>query len=206
MKSFKARPAGLIFDLDGTLVDSRLDFAGMRREIGCPVGTGLLEFIAGREDTTERRAAEAVVHRHEMAGAANATWMPGARELLTALHRHRVPLGIVTRNSRPAAELTLRSLSAPALDLVTREDARPKPDPDGLLQLARRWQLSPSRLAYVGDFRFDLEAAAAAGMVSVLYLQDRNREFAPGADHVIGHFEELRAWLPDAPGGEAPGA
>jgi HAD superfamily hydrolase (TIGR01509 family) len=130
-----------------------------------------------------------------MAGAARATWMPGAARLLNKVAEAQLPLGIVTRNSREAAGKTLAALGAPELDLVAREDARPKPDPDGLLQLAERWQLGPKDLAYVGDFRFDIEAAKRAGMTAVLYLQDKNRHYADDADLVFSHFDELAHWL-----------
>ena len=190
-----SRLRGIVFDLDGTLVDSALDFAAMRREIGCPEGTGLLEFVATLDSQAEREAAEAVIHRHEMAGAARATWMPGASKLLHRIALAGLPVGIVTRNSREAAGRTLAALEAPQLALVAREDARPKPDPDGLLQLARRWRLAPASLAYVGDFRFDIEAARRAGMTAVLYLQDRNRDYAGDADLVFSHFDQLADWL-----------
>jgi HAD superfamily hydrolase (TIGR01509 family) len=187
---------GIVFDLDGTLVDSALDFPAMRRETGCPEGTGLLEFVDSLNCETQRAEAEAVIHRHEIAGAERATWMPGADRLLHSIAASGLPVGIVTRNSREAAGMTLEALGAPAVPLVAREDARPKPDPDGLLQLAERWQLAPSALAYVGDFRFDIEAANRAGMTSVLYLQENNRDYAGDADLVFSHFDELATWLP----------
>ncbi|MEP4484611.1 MAG: HAD family hydrolase [Halioglobus sp.] len=182
---------GIIFDLDGTLVDSQLDFAGMRRETGCPEQHGLLEHIDTLADEDARREAEAVVHRYEMRGAHAANWMPGAESLLKRLADSPLPAGIVTRNSRSAAQLTLSKLGAPPLDLITRECAAPKPDPEGLLQLAARWQLAPSVLAYVGDFRYDLEAARRANMTSVLFLQDSNGDYADMADIVFSHFDEL---------------
>jgi HAD superfamily hydrolase (TIGR01509 family) len=186
---------GVIFDLDGTLVDSQLDFPGMRRETGCPEGTGLLEHVASMSSAAAQQQAMTVIHRYEMAGADAAQWMPGAPELLTALKTLKLPLGIVTRNSRPATEHTLRRLDAPSLTLITREDARPKPDPEGLQILAEQWQLAPDTLAYVGDFRFDLEAAERAGMVSVLYLQDDNASYAHLADRSFQHFNQLQSVL-----------
>jgi HAD superfamily hydrolase (TIGR01509 family) len=187
---------GIIFDLDGTLVDSQLDFAGMRRETGCPSGRGLLEHLETLVDDKARHDAEAVIHRYEMQGARAATWMPGADSLLQRLSASDLPLGIVTRNSRPATQLTLTTLAAPPLDLITREDAAPKPNPEGLLNLADRWGILPEALAYVGDFRFDLEAARRARMTSVLYLQEGNRDYADLADVVFSAFDELAALLP----------
>ena len=131
--------------------------------------------------------------------------MPGAAELLAALCAAGIPTGIVTRNSRPAAQRTLELLAAPAVELVTREDAAPKPAPDGLLLLAGRWRLAPARLVYVGDFRFDLEAAANAGMRSALYLQPDNRHYASMADRAFDHFDQLALWLEELAVGLGPG-
>ena len=44
--------------------------------------------------------------------------------------------------------------------------------------------------------RFDIEAANRAGMTSVLYLQENNRDYAGDADLVFSHFDELATWLP----------
>jgi len=186
---------GIIFDLDGTLVDSQLDFDGMRRETGCPPQRGLLEHIDTLTDDKAKENAAAVILRYEMQGAREASWMPGADRLLKRLSACAMPVGIVTRNSRNASELTLTKLGAPPLVLITREDAAPKPDPDGLLQLADRWGLTPGELAYVGDFRFDLEAAYRANMTSVLFLQDDNRDYVGQADIAFSHFNELARML-----------
>ena len=69
---------GIIFDLDGTLVVSQLDFAGMRRETACPPERGLLEHLETFTEENARQKAEAVIHRYEMQGASRASWMPGA--------------------------------------------------------------------------------------------------------------------------------
>ncbi|MEE4109987.1 MAG: HAD family hydrolase [Halieaceae bacterium] len=192
----RPRLRGIIFDLDGTLVDSRLDFAAMRRELEAPPAMGLLEHVESLASEEERQAAMEVIHRHEMAGAAAATWMPGARAVLDELHQRRVPLAIVTRNSRRAACLTMQRLAMPAVLLKAREDAAPKPDPEALLMVAAQWQLAPRHCAYVGDFRYDLEAAERAGMLPVLYVGQGPvpREHR---DHpwILQDFAALPAWV-----------
>jgi HAD superfamily hydrolase (TIGR01509 family) len=186
----------VIFDLDGTLVDSRLDFAAMRRELDAPEGIGLLEYMESLIDESERQRAMDVIHTHELAGAAAATWMPGADRVLKGLHERGTPTAIVTRNSREAARLTMERLAMPDIPLMAREDAAPKPDPEALLALATRWDIAPRHCAYVGDFRFDVEAAERAGMVPVLYLADADLdpEFE-GRVHVLEDFHRAPVWL-----------
>ncbi|MEM1111821.1 MAG: HAD family hydrolase [Pseudomonadota bacterium] len=189
---------GLIFDMDGTLVDSRLDFAAMRQETGCPADMGLLEF-ADTLGKGQRTDVMAIIRRHELAGAERAQWMPGADAFLQRAARHGLPLAIVTRNSREVSELTFAKLGADPLYLVTREDAAPKPDPAGLQKVASHWQIDAAHLAYVGDFVFDLEAAHNAGMEAILYLQPKNRGYADRADRTFAHFDELAEQLAIAP-------
>ncbi len=187
--------ASVVFDLDGTLADSRLDFDAMRAETGCPEEQGLLEFVADLADPEARETASAVIHRHEMHGARHATWMPAAQSLCTRLARARVPTGIFTRNSREAALLTINALAIPHDVLVAREDAPPKPDPTGLLRIAEGFGLQPEAILYVGDYLYDLEAATNAGVVSCLYDPEGDSPFAANADLVVSHFDELTSGL-----------
>ena len=183
-------PRGVIFDLDGTLVDSQLDFAAIRAATGCPEGIGLLEYAAGLADDAAARV-HGTIHEHEMAGAMAATWVPGADTWLAALRKQCLPTGILTRNSRAATALTLSRLGIEVDIVLTREDCLPKPDPDGLLHIARQWALPCDALVYVGDFRYDIEAARRAGMQAWFYDTGRHSHFGAQADRVFGHFNEL---------------
>ena len=53
-------------------------------------------------------------------------------------------------------------------DVIGRDEAPPEPHPGGLLHLAARWQVQPGALVMVGDYRFDLDCARAAGARGVL--------------------------------------
>ena len=192
---------GVIFDLDGTLVDSHLDFHAMRHEIGLSFGTPLLEAVAALSGDEAARA-WAILERHERQGASIATVIPGVRELLDELHRRDVRVAIVTRNGREFARATLARLDLPIDLVMTRDDAPPKPSPDAILQILQTWQLPADRVAMIGDYRFDLEAGRAAGAKTVLYAADCTGEelieWQPLADFVAPSFVDagkFLAWL-----------
>lgn len=182
---------GIIFDLDGTLVDSKLDFNLLCHQLGWPVGTPILEHLAQLTEPAERAHAEQVIANFEMQGAAEACWMPGAEALLHHLAAKGIPTAILTRNMRAASQLCRERLAIPVSLWLTREDAPAKPDPTGLLQIAKHWQRPVQQLLFIGDYWFDLETARRAEMPSCLYLNDQNQHFAAAADYSIRHFIEL---------------
>lgn len=183
------------FDLDGTLVDSALDFTAICQEIGWPVGTHLLERLAQTTDPKAYQRVLDIIFRHEMAGASLAIWMPGAEDCLQALISADIPLALLTRNMRQATKLTMQRLAIPIELVVTRDDFAAKPDPAGLLHIAQQLQLAPENILYVGDYIYDLQAANNAGMPSCLYLNATNPHFSSEATWTIRHFNQLSAAL-----------
>lgn len=182
---------GVIFDLDGTLVDSKLDFSLLCQQLGWPAGTPILEHLATMTDSSEYQQALSIIEQFELAGAEAAQWMPGAAELLVVLQQLQVPTAILTRNMRSATQLCLQRLGITVDLVLTREDAPAKPDPTGLLLIATHWQKAPAELLFIGDFHFDLSTARAAGMPSCLYLHPDNGHYREQADFVLQHFAEL---------------
>ena len=185
---------GIIFDLDGTLADTKLDFAQMCIDSGLPVGTRILEHCDSLDEPQQIDAILRIVEKHEMEGANQASWIADAPEVLSLLNKASIPMAIVTRNMRKAAQLTIDKLSIPIEFLITREDCLPKPHPDGLLMVANQWKIPPSQLVYVGDFKFDMIAAKQAGMNACLLANDRNAPFHHMADKVIQSFRELLSY------------
>src|SRR5438128_7620580 len=91
------RIRGVVFDLDGTLVLQELDFEAMRREIGIPSGTPLLEALETLSGD-QLAAAWAILQRHERTAALAARLNPGVAEFLSWLDARAVRRGILSRN------------------------------------------------------------------------------------------------------------
>jgi phosphoglycolate phosphatase len=178
------RVAALVFDLDGTLVDSRRDLATavnrMRADLGLPplavaavvsmVGEGartLVRRAVGAEIGPDRlEAAFAAFLRHYGEVCLDETRpYPGIREALARLAA-RWPLAVLT--DKPEA-LSRRILDGLELSVhfaaVLGGDSLPtlKPDPAGLLHLAAHYGAAPGELLLVGDSAIDEATARAAG-------------------------------------------
>ena len=184
---------GWIFDLDGTLVDSNLNFDKMRQEIGIKDNTPVLEYLEALKDPQKIQEGLQIIDKHELEGASNARWIEGAKELLELLQSRAIPMAILTRNSKKVTQLTIEKLSIPISHYITRDDCLPKPHPEGLLKVSCDWKMNTRDIAYVGDFHFDLQTAQAANMPFLFYCpkEDNIPSFAKSADCVFHHYHEL---------------
>ena len=188
------RLEGVLFDFDGTLTrPEALDFALIRREVGCPDDAYVLEYVLALPEGGERAAALAALERFELMGAAQAEPNPGAEDLVRRLRGLGLRLGVITRSGRAAvaavfarfAELGVELRAADFDVIVTRDDDLPhKPAPDGVLHAARLMDVPPERLLMIGDYHLDVQAGDAAGALTV-YLENSGgpaRPAAPGPD------------------------
>ena len=160
-----------VFDMDGTLTIAVHDFPAIKRALDIPPDDDILHHLAALPaDEAAGKRAWLLEHERELAYAATAA--AGARELQHALRERGCHLGVLTRNAHELALVTLQAVGMgdyfASDDILGRDEAPPKPDPGGLLHLADRWSVAPSELVMVGDYRFDLECAKAAGARSVL--------------------------------------
>ena len=173
-----ALPRAVIFDLDGTLADSLLDFDAIREEIGLQPGLPILEQLADATPAELERA-EAIMRRHERAAIAGATLTDGCADLLGHLAGLQIPIGILTRNIREVVTHFARAFDFRFQAVYTREDGPPKPSPVGVLALCEKLGAPPSETLTVGDYKFDVLAGRRAGCRTVLL---RAEPLAP-ADH-----------------------
>ena len=160
-----------VFDMDGTLTVAVHDFAAIRVALSIPPEHDILTHLAALP-AAEAAAKHAWLLEHERDLALGSKPAVGAVELVRELAGRGYRLGILTRNARELAHVTLEAIGLADCfaeeDVLGRDEAPPKPHPDGLLKLAAAWEVAPSKMAMVGDYRIDLECGRAAGARTVL--------------------------------------
>lgn len=160
-----------VFDMDGTLTVAVHDFAAIREALGIPAQDDILTHLAALP-AEEAQAKHAWLLEHERDLAIASQPAPGAVELVRELAGRGCQLGILTRNARELAHVTLEAIGLadcfPVDSVLGRDEAPPKPHPGGLLKLAEAWDVAPARMVMVGDYRFDLDCGRAAGTRTVL--------------------------------------
>ncbi|MBV2134862.1 HAD family hydrolase [Pseudomonas sp. MAP12] len=186
-----------VFDMDGTLTVAVHDFAAIRRALEIPPQDDILAHLAALPaELAAAKHAWLLAHEQTLAQAARPA--PGAVALVRTLHARGCRLGILTRNARPLALITLEAIGLldcfVVHDVLGRDEAPPKPQPHGLLQLAARWTVAPDALVMVGDFVHDLSCARAAGARSVLVNRSEN-PWPELTDHYARDCAELQRML-----------
>jgi phosphoglycolate phosphatase len=209
--------AGVLFDLDGTLIDSAPDLAGAGNELRAArglaplpyarfrplVGTGARGMVKVALDLDPDHAdfpaaRDEFLARYEARMTRETALFPAMRPVLDALQSRALPWAIVTNK---AERFTLPLVRALGLDreaaTVVGGDTTPhaKPHPAPLLEAARRMGLDPAACVYVGDDLRDVQAGRSAGMRTVAaswgYLGAGEAIAHWGADHVIDVPEDL---------------
>ncbi len=212
----------VLFDLDGTLLDTAPDFIAvvnaMLTDRGRPAlptdtiravvsdGARALVALAFPEHTQDDAAIDALNvelrERYAKHLAVFTHLFPGLDELLHALEQRNVPWGIVTNKPSlytlpllDALNLSARCASVVCPDQVTH----PKPHPEPMFKACAQIGVDPARCLYVGDHERDIAAGRNAGMATAIagwgYIGENERPQDWRADFTAASVRELRELL-----------
>jgi phosphoglycolate phosphatase len=211
------RIRGILFDMDNTLLQSRIDFAAMKRDIyellreqglvppSLPLQEHTTSTLLGYAkqqgmSAAQEEAAMALATRHELIGMEGAGLEPGAAELLERLHG-RCRLAIVTNNAEAAAREALRNTEIiDYFDVIAGREQMTalKPSPSGCEYVLSRYpDLPPAAWLSVGDSWIDGKASALAGIPFLSYKTPTESMIERGVQPVarLDHLSELARYL-----------
>jgi phosphoglycolate phosphatase len=212
---------GVLFDLDGTLLDTLLDLAHSMNEAldrlgfaGHPVeayryfvgeGTDILASRAlppaSRNERTVARCVAEFLAEYSRRWDEHTRPYPGIPELLDALSARGIRMAILSNKKHELTELAVaRLLPAWRFAAVAgaKADVPRKPDPTAALRLAGELQLPPAEIVYLGDTKTDMQTAVGAGMqpVGALWGFRTEEELrTSGARTVIARPQDLAVFF-----------
>jgi len=208
---------GVIFDLDGTLLDTLEDLAnaanGMLAEHGFPthpteayryfVGDGVQMLVTrvlpdgDRNPETIEKCMQTMRHQYERHLNVKTKPYDGIQDLLAQLKARQIKMAVLTNKPTAFAQPCVNGFFQQDLfDMVIgQHDELPKkPDPTGAYQIAQAWGLNSEEILYVGDTSTDMETAVRARMMPVGALwgfRPRNELERHGAKELIEHPTDL---------------
>jgi len=173
----------IVFDLDGTLVDSSAmvinGFNYALSRFGISVSAAEVEIMRSRTSAqlfrdrlTESQAKEALARlfEHSRISASDTHILPGVKEMLENIASKNIKIGLWTGRDRASALAILRAHQIDTyFDAVVGgcEVEKNKPDAEGLLMLAQRLDAALDKMVHVGDHAHDLQGASSAGVAFV---------------------------------------
>lgn len=215
-------PSAIIFDLDGTLLDTEPDFTLLLNQlllqhrlpavdaaaVRTTVSSGAralikLGFGLQDEDTRLQPLLEEFLDLYS-------AWLPHTRAclfedidlLIATLHDAGLPWGIMTNKARRFSAPLLQHFESFAScgSLVCPDDVQAgKPDPAGILHACQELQVPPAEALYVGDHPRDIEAARRGGLPGIAvrwgYLPPDSRIEDWGASHIADTPRDLAAYI-----------
>jgi phosphoglycolate phosphatase len=215
---------GIIFDLDGTLLDSLRDIADSMNKVlsanGYPtcqvedyqkyVGEGMQQLVrnalAGAEyeeedvlrlekQMQEQYAAHWNVHTRPYAG------ITAALRMLK--YRGEIQIGVLSNKPDHFTKEIIDNYFPDTFSVVlgAREGIPKKPDPTAAIEIAKTWGIDPKDIMFIGDSRIDIETGRNAGMYTIGVLwgfRDAAELLGAGANFLLGKPSELAAFLGNA--------
>ncbi|KAJ4337165.1 hypothetical protein N0V87_004836 [Didymella glomerata] len=188
---------GIVFDVDGTLcLPQNYMFGEMRSALGIDKGTDILDHIYSLPNGEQEEAQEKV-RNIERTAMKKQKPQAGLVELMEYLDFRGLKKGICTRNFDAPVEHLLTTFlpSSKFSPVITREFRPPKPDPAGILHIAKQWlhEDGGASLIMVGDSIDDMTAGFRAGAATVLLVNDVNKHLAEHqhTDLVVKQLDDL---------------
>lgn len=200
------KPA-VIFDLDGTLVDSLPlvydcfryavspfrnppDDEEIEKGLCGPVEKNLLRLLSGDEESV-LKARERLGH-YARENQDRVTLFPGAGELLESLAEESADLGLWTGRDRKSTLRILDQFQLKTLfkGIVCGDDLKThKPDPEGMLTLIGVLETTAANTLFVGDSEHDIQAGKNSGVRTIICLNGHHPAIRPDGDVVASLFD-----------------
>jgi len=211
----------VLFDLDGTLVDTAPDLGyalnlqlekhgkptlsdATIRPVASHGSRGLigLGFGVTPNDANFLALRDEYLDLYDQVFTRSPKLFAGMDDVLRTLEKRKVKWGIVTNKPRRFTQPLVASLGlhTRAICIVSGDDAvKPKPSPETLLLACKEAQVNPNRCIYIGDAARDIEAGKAAGMKTAValfgYIDKADKPQEWGADSLIAAPQEILSLL-----------
>ena len=204
----------ILFDLDGTLLDTANDIAralnNLLEQYGRPpLPLDIIRPIAGygsnallRLGGLDERLGEQLFAEYQKHLLDSTALFPGIQEVLIHLEKEQIPWGIVTNKPKKFTQQIIDKLqfAKNAKCIISGDSLKnAKPHPEPILHACRLLEKNPENCIYIGDAKTDMQASNAAGTTSLValygYIPPNENPKLWQAHGYIGHPREIVSWI-----------
>ena len=183
----------VIFDMDGTVVDTPYDWVQIKQELQTD-GRPILHYLSTLSEP-ERSRKWAILEEIEKKATSRAKLMPGIPEFLEFLRGQEIRTALVTNNSILNVNILLEKFRLRFETVLAREDGLWKPSGDSFLEVMRRFGINREECCAVGDSQFDLLAAQDAGLACFFLVCPEPDSFRDSGAVVCRSIPEVHCHL-----------
>ncbi len=180
---------GVIFDMDGTVVDVTYDWDKIRTELNTQ-GKPILVYLNSLKEP-EKSEKWKVLEKYEREATEKARLKPGMRRFLDILNQKGIKKALVTNNSQKNVSFLLEKFNLEFDCVISRESGLWKPSGTPFQAVLEKLGLEKEECCVAGDSHFDIKAAEEAGISNVFILNEDKERFASMPAEVFSSVEEL---------------
>ncbi|MBS3818822.1 HAD family phosphatase [bacterium] len=181
---------GVLFDLDGTIVEVPYDWKRIKEELGTQ-GKPILSFLQELPEP-EKSKKRQILEKYEQEATRKAVLKEGMDGLLEFLSENRIKKAVVTNNSRKNVRFLLKKFNLDFDCVISRESGLWKPSGSPFLEVLERFSLKAEECCAVGDSHYDIKAAREAGIPWIFILGPEKTDFSGDDIQFFSTVSELK--------------
>jgi HAD superfamily hydrolase (TIGR01549 family) len=181
-----------IFDMDGTVFESHLDWKSIRKELNLE-NQNILKAIYPSSGGVEVEKLR-ILEKHEKENTRITHPIPGIENFLSDLKSRSIKLGLITNNNKSNTEYLLNKFGIVFDMVITRELKLWKPDPAAFLMIMKQYRVSEPETMAIGDSIYDIEASRHAKIPNIFIKMNKYLDKHPQPDVI--YFTDYKELLP----------
>lgn len=162
-----------VFDMDGTIFESYLDWLKIREELKIPQGDSILQEIykTGKVDKVRLD----ILERYERENTLKTKPIDGFSQCLRYLETRQIKTALVTNNNKQNTDFLLTRFNLCFEVVITREMGLWKPEPDAFFYVMNLYGCTAEEVISIGDSHYDVRASRAARIPAIYIIEKEDR-------------------------------
>jgi HAD superfamily hydrolase (TIGR01549 family) len=182
---------GIIFDMDGTIVDAPYDWMKIKSDLDTK-SKPILQFLQELEEP-EKTKKWNLLEKYEREATEKAVLKEGIFDFLDFIKQHQIKSALVTNNSLENVSYLINKFKFHFDLLLSRESGLWKPSAKPFQKVLNKLQITNQECCVVGDSLFDVYAAEATNIEHIFILNGDREKFSSVAVEVLPGYTELQA-------------